>query len=67
MQQKKVTITIGANGKMSIETSGFQGTDCTSATAMLESKLGKVEDRQLKAEYYAGEGGIKLKEELKDK
>lgn len=67
MQQKKVTITVGANGKMTIETHGMKGNECTLATAMLESKLGKVEDRKLKAEYYAGDGGIKVKEELKDK
>ena len=65
MQQKKVTITVGSNGKMTIETHGMVGDECTKATAMLESKLGKVEDRQLKAEYYAGDGGIKVKEELK--
>ena len=65
MQQKKVVLTVGANGKLSIETLGMLGDECTKATAMLESKLGKVEDRTLKAEYYAGDGGVKLKEELK--
>ena len=50
---------------MTIETLGMVGDECTKATAMLESKLGKVEDRTLKAEYYAGDGGVKLKEELK--
>ena len=65
MQQKKVTITVQANGKMKIETHGMQGNECTMATAMLESKLGTVQDRTLKAEYYAGDGGIKVKEELK--
>ena len=67
MQQKKVTITVQANGKMKIETHGMQGNECTMATAMLESKLGTVQDRTLKAEYYAGDGGIRVKEELKKK
>ena len=40
MQQKKVTITVGSNGKMTIETHGMVGDECTKATAMLESKLG---------------------------
>ena len=65
MQQKKVILTVGANGKLNIETLGMVGDECTKATAMLESKLGKGEDRTLKAEYYAGDGGVKLKEELK--
>ena len=51
---------------MKIEAVGpFVGNECTTATAMLESKLGKVEDRTLKSEYYAGDDGIKVKEEIK--
>ena len=65
MQQKKVTITVQSNGKMKIETHGMEGNECTLATAMLENNLGKVEDRTLKPEFYAGDGGIKVKEELK--
>jgi hypothetical protein len=65
MEQKRVTITVTANGKMNIETHGMVGNECTLATAMLEGKLGKVTDRTLKAEFYAGDGGIKVKEEIK--
>jgi hypothetical protein len=65
MESKRVTINVKANGKTKIETHGMIGDECTKVTAMLENKLGKVTDRTLKAEYYAGEGGVKLKEEIR--
>jgi hypothetical protein len=65
MQAKRVTINVKANGKTKVETHGMVGQECTNATAMLTDKLGQSTGRTLKAEYYAGEGGIKLKEELK--
>lgn len=65
MESKRVTINVKANGKTKVETHGMVGQECTTTTAMLTDKLGQSEGRTLKPEYYAGDGGVKLKEELK--
>ena len=53
MKVEQIEVTIGPDGKVRLETSGFAGGECLAATKDLEQLLGAKEpDRELKAEYY---------------
>ena len=53
MKVEQIEVTIGPNGKVRLETSGFAGDECLAATKDLEQLLGAKEPaRELKAEYY---------------
>lgn len=53
MKVEQIEVTIGPDGKVRLETSGFAGEACLAATKDLESLLGaKNPERELKAEYY---------------
>lgn len=45
-----IEITVTKAGNVSIETSGFKGLACKTATAGLEQALGIVDERRLKSE-----------------
>lgn len=49
---KTIIVTIDKNGGTQIEAQGFTGDACLKETKSLEEALGKVEDRELKKEYY---------------
>lgn len=48
---KEITIDIDANGNVTIEGSGFVGTECTQLTKEIEAALGEVTKRDLKPEH----------------
>jgi len=48
---KTVEIIISPTGQLTINATGFQGTDCEKATAFLEQALGDIQQRQRKPEY----------------
>ena len=53
MEMQELEIVISPTGEVKIEVKGGQGDSCLAMTRDLENALGQVEDRQLKAEYYA--------------
>lgn len=53
MAQKMIRVRIKPDGSVSIETSGFKGTECKEATRQLEQSLGTVVQDQPKPEMYA--------------
>lgn len=61
---KKIVITVKSDGSNSIEPLGYVDGECAVATAMLTDKMGKTESQILKPEYYAGDGGLKVKEQI---
>jgi len=48
---KKMKIYIGQNGNTKIQVEGGQDGDCLAFTQTIEQALGKVEERELTAEY----------------
>ncbi len=53
MKVEQIEVTIGPDGKVRLETSGFAGDECLDAVKDLETLLGaKDPERELKAEYY---------------
>ena len=49
---KTIEITVSATGETKVETKGFTGNDCQSATRSLEIALGARQSESLKSEYY---------------
>ena len=50
---KKIIVCVGADGQgVSVEVDGWVGPGCQNLTANLEAALGKVIDKQAKAEFY---------------
>lgn len=50
---KQVQIIISPNGQTRIETTGFAGADCQTASRYLEEALGNRQSETLTAEFYA--------------
>ena len=53
--KKTIEITIGPDGQISVETSGFKGTFCHKATKAMEEALGEVQSRKRTAEFFQTE------------
>lgn len=49
---KTVKITLGKDGSVRVEASGFKGESCEEATAFLDKIFGKAEKRTHKDSYY---------------
>lgn len=47
---KIIKMTFKADGKFTLETSGFKGTACREATKTIEAAMGEVTGRTMKAE-----------------
>lgn len=52
---KKVEITFGKDGSVSVEAFGFKGASCEEATAFLDQLFGKPDDRNYKESYHEKE------------
>jgi hypothetical protein len=53
MKLEQIDVTIGTDGKIHLQTSGFSGSVCLEATKELEELLGnQVIDRNMTADYY---------------
>jgi Protein of unknown function (DUF2997) len=48
---KAIEILINASGQLTINATGFSGTDCEKATAFLEQALGQLTAKQRKPEW----------------
>lgn len=53
MTSKRITVTIGKDGKTKVDAAGFTGGNCLDATRAIERALGAVDDqgRAMKPEY----------------
>lgn len=49
---KQVTITIDADGNVTVGAQGFKGADCEKATKAIEQALGETTGRKKTPEYY---------------
>jgi len=49
---KTIEIIINSSGQLTINATGFSGTDCEKATAFLEQALGQLTAKQRKPEWY---------------
>ncbi len=49
---KTIEIIVNASGQLTINATGFSGTDCEKATAFLEQALGKLTAKERKPEFY---------------
>ena len=59
---KKLKITVSPSGEVLVQVEGVAGASCTDVTKFLEDALGgKVESRELTADYYAAEVGETVK------
>lgn len=52
---KQINITIGEDGSVEIESSGFKGKSCAEVTKVFEQALGSTKERKFKPEYYQQE------------
>lgn len=64
MTKQEIEVTVDKQGNVSIEVIGGEGPSCMEETKDLEDKLGIVESREKKPEYYK-EAGTTTKTELK--
>ena len=53
MKQQKIKFTIRQDGYVTEEASGFTSHQCVSLTESIEKKLGTLETRQFKPEFYS--------------
>ncbi len=51
----ELIITIAPGGDTKIEVDGVQGTSCTDLTREIENRLGSVQSRNMKGDYFAQE------------
>lgn len=49
---KKIEITFGPQGEVTLKTEGFAGKQCQEASRFLEQALGSVSEETLTGEYY---------------
>jgi hypothetical protein len=49
---KTIEIIINSSGQLTINATGFSGTDCEKATAFLEQALGQLTAKQRKPEWH---------------
>ena len=49
---KTIEITVSPKGETKVETKGFSGSDCQTATRSIEAALGARESESLKSEFY---------------
>lgn len=49
---KRIQVIVSPTGETTIKTTGFQGSECKTATKSLETALGVPASEQLTAEYY---------------
>lgn len=65
MEHHELVIEIAPDGTVKLEVVGVTGTACMNLTEELEGKIGKVVNRQKKAEYFSNTGSeqttIKIK------
>jgi len=53
--KKTIEVTIGPDGKFSIETHGFRGSSCHQATKAFEEALGEVQSSRHTVEFFQPE------------
>lgn len=53
---KTIELIVAPDGTTKLQTKGFAGADCQSASRFLESALGIRQSEQLTAEFYAQQG-----------
>ncbi len=61
---EKIKITIGPDGSVNLDLSGFEGGKCLEATKALETLLGGEVERELTSEFYTAREEVKQSEEL---
>ena len=52
MKPKMITVIVAPDGQTKLETQGFAGSQCRSASKFLEVALGKTTEERLTAEYH---------------
>ncbi|MED4784898.1 DUF2997 domain-containing protein [Brevibacillus choshinensis] len=52
---KKIIITVGLDGEVSIEANNYKGSECDEATRPFEAALGDVVKKRRQPEYYASQ------------
>ena len=50
--KKTIEVTIGPDGRFSVEAHGFRGTSCHKATKAFEESLGDIQDSRHTAEFF---------------
>ncbi len=50
--KKTIEVTIGPDGKFSVEAYGFKGSSCHDATRTFEEALGEIQTRRRKVEFF---------------
>lgn len=50
--KKEITVTIGPDGKVVLETHGFKGSDCEDELKSVEKAVGEVKKRTRTKEFY---------------
>ena len=53
--KKTIEVTIGPDGRFSVEAHGFRGTSCHKATKAFEESLGDIQDSRHTAEFFQAE------------
>jgi hypothetical protein len=62
---EKINISIGPDGSVNLDLSGFTGGKCLEATKALEALLGGViEERELTSEYYTASETVSQEEKI---
>ncbi|NPA25541.1 MAG: DUF2997 domain-containing protein [Deltaproteobacteria bacterium] len=61
---EKINITIGPDGSVNLDLSGFEGGKCLEATKAIEALLGGEVDRKLTSEFYTATEEVQQTEEI---
>ena len=57
---KKIIIEIKTNGEIVVQTKGYSGSECVSASKLIEEFLGDAQDIKFTQEFYEQEVGVEL-------
>lgn len=66
MAQPEFDITIGKDGKLTVQVKGSHGKECLALADLVREIIGKEDSRQLTAEYY-GEQEVRMNVQVRSK
>ena len=66
MERPEFNVTITPKGKVKVEIKGVKGQRCIELADLLKEIVGKEEQRQLTADYYAPDGKVRIDAKVRE-
>ncbi|MBI2901734.1 MAG: DUF2997 domain-containing protein [Planctomycetes bacterium] len=67
MESHELEIEIGKDGRVRVRTSGAKGKSCLEYARLMEEIVGKIENRELTAEFYEPDSKVEIRPPARQK